>query len=209
MQIDQAALPEEIAWTLFGPLVSWELGKEGEVRQRSKRASQALDGVIQIGIAAQKILSAGSEGEWKRRPFCRLRRGLHALYRFRQRVERLVLVARCVLDRATHQSRLGGERDGLGDVAEVGQQGVHEAGLAGQDAEAALLGREGDLVDRDEDGQVCGRLGAAALLGIGGPCMARAVIVSYVEQTATIREARGISVPIRPAGQPAPSMRSW
>ncbi len=43
LAIDQVGLAEEIAWTLFGPLVSRELGGEEEVRKRSKRATRVLD----------------------------------------------------------------------------------------------------------------------------------------------------------------------
>ena len=43
LAIDQVGLAEEIAWTLFGPLVSRELGGGEEVRKRSKRATRALD----------------------------------------------------------------------------------------------------------------------------------------------------------------------
>ncbi|MBI3946517.1 MAG: hypothetical protein HY321_11405 [Armatimonadetes bacterium] len=41
--IDQVGIPEEMAWTLFGPLVARELGSEDEVRARTPRAARALD----------------------------------------------------------------------------------------------------------------------------------------------------------------------
>jgi hypothetical protein len=47
LRLDQAALADEIAWALFGPLVVRELGgSEKAVRSRSKRATQALDDVM-------------------------------------------------------------------------------------------------------------------------------------------------------------------
>ena len=45
--IDQVGLAEEIAWTLFGPLVIRELGGEKEVRERSQRASEVLDKIME------------------------------------------------------------------------------------------------------------------------------------------------------------------
>jgi len=42
---DQVALPEEIAWTLFGPMVTRELGAE-ETEARSENASSALDALM-------------------------------------------------------------------------------------------------------------------------------------------------------------------
>ncbi len=47
LRIDQVGLAEEIAWTLFGPLVIRELGGEKEVRERSQRASKALDKIME------------------------------------------------------------------------------------------------------------------------------------------------------------------
>ncbi|MAF12085.1 hypothetical protein CMK11_16700 [Candidatus Poribacteria bacterium] len=43
---DQVGLADEIAWTLFGPLVIRELGGEEEVRGRSRLATQVLDKVM-------------------------------------------------------------------------------------------------------------------------------------------------------------------
>ena len=43
LRIDQLGLAEEIAWTLFGPMVTRELGSEEEVHTRSERATQVLD----------------------------------------------------------------------------------------------------------------------------------------------------------------------
>jgi hypothetical protein len=42
LRIDQVGVPDEIAWTLFGPLLKRELDAE-EVDQRTERAAQALD----------------------------------------------------------------------------------------------------------------------------------------------------------------------
>jgi hypothetical protein len=44
--LDQVGLAEEIAWTLFGPLVTRELKDEAEVQARSERAAQGLDQVM-------------------------------------------------------------------------------------------------------------------------------------------------------------------
>jgi len=46
LRIDQVGLAEEMAWTLFGPLVTRELGGDKEVETRSKRATHALDAVM-------------------------------------------------------------------------------------------------------------------------------------------------------------------
>lgn len=44
LRIDQVGLAEELAWTLFGPLLGQELGEE--VQKRSRRAAQALDEIM-------------------------------------------------------------------------------------------------------------------------------------------------------------------
>jgi hypothetical protein len=44
--LDQVGLADEIAWALFGPLASRELGDAAEVKARSERAAQALDAVM-------------------------------------------------------------------------------------------------------------------------------------------------------------------
>jgi len=46
LRLDQVGLADEIAWTLFGPLVIRELGDAEAVRERSERAAQALDEVM-------------------------------------------------------------------------------------------------------------------------------------------------------------------
>ena len=46
LSVEQAALPEEMAWTLFGPLVVRELAERQEVEKRTDRASQALDRIM-------------------------------------------------------------------------------------------------------------------------------------------------------------------
>ena len=43
LQTDQVGLADEMAWTLFGPLVSRHLGNQKEVAKRSVRATEALD----------------------------------------------------------------------------------------------------------------------------------------------------------------------
>ncbi len=44
--LDQVGLADEIAWTLFGPLVARELGDEEAVQARSERAARVLDQVM-------------------------------------------------------------------------------------------------------------------------------------------------------------------
>jgi hypothetical protein len=46
LALDQVGLADEIAWTLFGPLVVRELGDEEAVQARSERATWALDRVM-------------------------------------------------------------------------------------------------------------------------------------------------------------------
>ncbi len=46
LRLDQVGLADEIAWTLFGPLVTRELGDADAVLARSERAAQALDEVM-------------------------------------------------------------------------------------------------------------------------------------------------------------------
>jgi hypothetical protein len=46
LQLDQVGLPEEMAWTLFGPLVARELGSEEAVTVRDEEAARVLDGVM-------------------------------------------------------------------------------------------------------------------------------------------------------------------
>ncbi len=46
LSIDQVDIYEEIAWVLFAPLVTRELGSRHEVQQRTPRAAQALDKIM-------------------------------------------------------------------------------------------------------------------------------------------------------------------
>ncbi|MCP4544139.1 MAG: hypothetical protein GY832_44070 [Chloroflexi bacterium] len=46
LRLDQVGLANEIAWTLFGPLVIRELDDEEAVRARSERAAQVLDRIM-------------------------------------------------------------------------------------------------------------------------------------------------------------------
>jgi hypothetical protein len=46
LRIDQLALPDEMAWTLYGPLAAGELGDEKAVKTRGEEASHALDKVM-------------------------------------------------------------------------------------------------------------------------------------------------------------------
>jgi len=46
LQLDQVGLPEQMAWTLFGPLVVRELGSEGAVAARGEDAARVLDAVM-------------------------------------------------------------------------------------------------------------------------------------------------------------------
>ena len=46
LRIDQLGLAEEIAWTLFGPLVERELKKPDEVKKRTARAEKTLDEIM-------------------------------------------------------------------------------------------------------------------------------------------------------------------
>ena len=45
LRLDQLGVPDEIAWTLYGPLAAREIGAE-EVEQRSSRAAEVLDAII-------------------------------------------------------------------------------------------------------------------------------------------------------------------
>ncbi len=46
LRIGQTGLPDEIAWTLFAPLVARDLGDPREVENRTKRAAQTLDEIM-------------------------------------------------------------------------------------------------------------------------------------------------------------------
>ena len=46
LRLDQVGLADELAWALFGPLVTRELGRGDEVRARTERATEALDGIM-------------------------------------------------------------------------------------------------------------------------------------------------------------------
>lgn len=46
LRLDQLGLAEEIAWTIFAPLVVREIGDRSEVEQRTDRAARALDEIM-------------------------------------------------------------------------------------------------------------------------------------------------------------------
>jgi len=46
LRIDQVGMPEEMAWTLFGPIVTRELGDAKGVADRTKRAAKKLDEIM-------------------------------------------------------------------------------------------------------------------------------------------------------------------
>jgi len=46
LTLEQVGIPEEMAWTIFGPLVIRELGTEAPVMERSPEAVRALDAVL-------------------------------------------------------------------------------------------------------------------------------------------------------------------
>ena len=46
LRIDQVGIAEEMAWTLFGPLIIREIGAEQEVLDRTKRAAKRLDEIM-------------------------------------------------------------------------------------------------------------------------------------------------------------------
>jgi hypothetical protein len=46
LQPDQVGLPDEIAWTLFAPLVGRKLGTQGSALERTPAAARALDEVM-------------------------------------------------------------------------------------------------------------------------------------------------------------------
>ena len=46
LQLDQVGLPDEIAWTLFAPLVNRKLGTQGTASERTPAAAQVLDEVM-------------------------------------------------------------------------------------------------------------------------------------------------------------------
>ncbi len=47
LHLDQLGLADELAWTLFGPLVEREIGDKEEVAARNERAAQALDAIME------------------------------------------------------------------------------------------------------------------------------------------------------------------
>ena len=47
LSLDQLGLPEEVAWTLFGPQVSRELGNSAAAQQRSKKAKGVLAKILE------------------------------------------------------------------------------------------------------------------------------------------------------------------
>ena len=47
LRLDQLGLAEDLAWTLFGPLVEREIGSTDEVAVRSERAAEVLDAIME------------------------------------------------------------------------------------------------------------------------------------------------------------------
>ena len=60
LNLDQVGLPEEMAWALFGPQVEREIGRAEEVAQRSARAAEVLDAIMDrswvLLYSAQRVL---------------------------------------------------------------------------------------------------------------------------------------------------------
>ena len=60
LELDQVGLPEEMAWALFGPQVEREIGRAEEVAQRSSRAAEVLDAIMErswvLLYSAQRVL---------------------------------------------------------------------------------------------------------------------------------------------------------
>ena len=60
LNLDQVGLPEEMAWALFGPQVEREIDREEEVAQRSSRAAEVLDAIMErswvLLYSAQRVL---------------------------------------------------------------------------------------------------------------------------------------------------------
>ncbi|MCE2451155.1 MAG: hypothetical protein J4F35_23225 [Candidatus Latescibacteria bacterium] len=60
LNLDQVGLPEEMAWALFGPQVEREIGRAEEVAQRSPRAAEVLDAIMErswvLLYSAQRVL---------------------------------------------------------------------------------------------------------------------------------------------------------
>ena len=60
LELDQVGLPEEMAWALFGPQVEREIGRAEEVAQRSPRAAEVLDAIMErswvLLYSAQRVL---------------------------------------------------------------------------------------------------------------------------------------------------------
>lgn len=60
LELDQVGLPEEMAWALFGPQVEREIGRAEEVAQRSTRAAEVLDAIMECSwvllYSAQRVL---------------------------------------------------------------------------------------------------------------------------------------------------------
>lgn len=46
LRLDQVGLADEIAWTIFGPLVTREIGDPSQVEQRTEEAARALDEIM-------------------------------------------------------------------------------------------------------------------------------------------------------------------
>jgi hypothetical protein len=89
---------------------------------------QALDRVVEVRIAAQEILAARRQGEADAERARRLGRRRDALDRLAEIVERPVLVAGRVLDRAADQAGRAGQPHGLGGEARRMAEAVLEIG---------------------------------------------------------------------------------
>ncbi len=60
LELDQVGLSEEMVWALFGPQVEREIGRAEEVAQRSPRATEVLDAIMErswvLLYSAQRVL---------------------------------------------------------------------------------------------------------------------------------------------------------
>ena len=59
LRLDQVGLPEEIAWSLFSPLVQRQIGDVEEVDRRSQQARQTLEELLEIATPCGARLHTG------------------------------------------------------------------------------------------------------------------------------------------------------